>query len=274
MATPVLVDRGQSRRRSIGRMVVLSGIFSFACADLATAQSPKLEISLNEGNAHPPVAVQLPRTGTIRSPITFGELSDTHDLWITGVDARLYLTKRVSAVGQVGWSNTPTFTYRYIQPALGGLGPVPSTSASDVAQTVERRVVTASYLQSFDFVAEGRVRPWVAAGLGLVHAVDQTHFVEVSSATGARTESTSETDRSAGAFLAAFGVRIYLSRRVFLRRRDLPWISRRYATRLVQPDVAGRNRRRLLTLGKNCCPPQLDRDDGIAVESDCCGGTS
>jgi hypothetical protein len=205
---------------SIGRILLLSGIFSF-WANLVTAQPPRFEVSLSVGNAHPPVAVQFPRLGTIRSPTTFGELPDTHDLWITGVDARLYLTKRVSAVGQVGWSNRPSFTYRYVQPALGGLAGLVGSGASDVAETVERRVVTASYLQSFDFVAQGRVRPWVAAGLGLVHAVDQTHFVEVSSATGARTESTSETDRSetdrsAGAFLAAFGVGIYLSRRVFL----------------------------------------------------------
>ena len=187
-------------------------MFSVAGAQIAAAQQPKFELSVNTGNTNPPVVVQ--DQHVIRTPVTFSELPDTHDLWLTGVDVRWYWMERLSVVFQAALGNTPRHDFSFIQ---GPTAPGGSGGTFAVTQTVERHEWTASLLQSVDLIARGHVRPWVGGGLMVIHAVDRDHFVRVSVSNPAdRSDSVEDTDRSATALVAEAGIRIYLGPKVFL----------------------------------------------------------
>jgi hypothetical protein len=177
----------------------------------AAAQDHKFEFSINTGNARPRIVYAGPQF--FRSPPRVIESAETHDLWLTGADARLYWKRRLSAVVQASFGNNPSRVFTFVQDSPPALG-LPSKA---VEQTVERRVWTFSLLQSMDLVPAGRVRPWVGAGIEFVNAVDRQHTVSISmSSPPTRSEETADLDRSGQAAVAAGGIRVYVTRWLFL----------------------------------------------------------
>jgi hypothetical protein len=186
--------------------------FLLVVASPSVAQSPRFELSATVGGAQPPVAILQPDY-QLRQPPSFVETDQTHNLVFTGVDGRVYWTKRLSALVQVSWGNNPSATLTFQKPT-----PQPPIVTNYLAQeTVEHRTRMLSILQSVDLVAEGRLRPWVAGGVALVHAVDSYQFVSVAFADPSmRSEPTQEVDRSASAAVFAGGIKWYVTKSVFV----------------------------------------------------------
>jgi len=73
------------------------------------------------------------------------------------------------------FGNDPSGNFTFVQSPLVLFGP-----SYDVSETVRRQATTVSILQSVDLVGRGRVRPWLAGGIGYVHAVDRQQMISVS----------------------------------------------------------------------------------------------
>jgi hypothetical protein len=179
-------------------------------ASRAAAQEPRLELSFNAGNANPPFVFQ--GVEARRSPPPFFESADAQDLWLSSIDVRAYWRKRLSLLGQVTVGNDPIGRFSFFQPSLTGFD-----SGFDVSESVEHRVWTMSLLQSVDVVDRGRIRPWLAGGISFLHVIDRQQMTFVSRANPPnQSVSATDIDRSTGALVFAVGVKIYVTRRLFI----------------------------------------------------------
>jgi hypothetical protein len=194
------------------RGTVVHNLLSFVVVPPTGARNLRFEPTGTVGGAQSAVVLDEP-VYQVRTPPSFVETDQRHSLVFTGVDARVYWTKRLSVLAQISWGNNPSAVVSLQRPT-----PQPSIFADYVAQeTVERRARMLSILQSVDLVAEGRLRPWVGGGVAFVHAVDSYEFVNVAFADPSiRSESTQEVDRSGYAALFTGGIKVLVTTSVLV----------------------------------------------------------
>jgi hypothetical protein len=123
--------------------VAALAVFLFSCGAIASAQEHRFEVSINTGHANPPFVFQGPEPFRAPPPSV--------------------VRQRPERQFHVRPAPTPFFGPSY-----------------DVSETLRRQATTVSILQSVDLVGRGRVRPWLAGGIGYIHAVDRQQMISVS----------------------------------------------------------------------------------------------
>jgi hypothetical protein len=193
------------------RTAVIGFLLSLIVAPPAAAQNQRFELLGTLSGAQAPVVPNPPAYA--RAPPLFVESDETHNLLFIGFDTRVYWARRLSTVLQVSWGNNPSATFTFEKPSPR---PLPFTSYT-AEETVERQTWMLSILQSIDLVAEGRFRPWIAGGGAFVRAVDNYTDVDFTFAEpSVRSQTSFEVDRSGSAAVIAGGVKVYLTKSVFL----------------------------------------------------------